>query len=87
MNQLEDCRQEVELLKKQCESESQTIKNLEDLLTANREKEFASQLSSQEKETELQLYKERLSLSENKRYPSTCFTALWYVSCSFQNYD
>merc|ERR1712226_653076 len=28
--------------------------------------EFASQLTSQEKETELQLYKERLALSENK---------------------
>ena len=67
MNQLEDARQEVELLKKQIESESQTIKNLEDLLTSNREKEFACQLSSQEKETELQLYKERLALSENKR--------------------
>ena len=48
------------------ESEKATIRNLEDLLTANKESEFALGLAVQEKEGEIQLFKERLALSESK---------------------
>ncbi|XP_028712061.1 centrosomal protein of 135 kDa [Peromyscus leucopus] len=63
---LENVKSESELLKKQLTSERQTIKNLEMLLATNRDKEFHSHLTSHEKETEIQLLKEKLSLSESK---------------------
>lgn len=63
---MENVKSESELLKKQLTSERQTIKNLEMLLATNRDKEFHSHLTSHEKETEIQLLKEKLSLSESK---------------------
>ncbi|XP_063724402.1 testis-specific gene 10 protein-like [Symsagittifera roscoffensis] len=65
-NTLEDQKQEIDLLRRQMESEKTTIRNLEDLLTANKESEFALGLAVQEKEGEIQLFKERLALSESK---------------------
>ena len=65
-NMAEDHKQEIELLRRQIESEKTTIRNLEDLLTANKESEFGLSLSVQEKESEIQLFKERLALSESK---------------------
>ncbi|KAL1789866.1 centrosomal protein of 135 kDa [Sigmodon hispidus] len=64
--ELENVKSETELLKKQLASERQTIKNLESLLATNRDKEFHSHLTSHEKGTEIQLLKEKLSLSESK---------------------
>ncbi|KAM9678459.1 centrosomal protein of 135 kDa isoform 3-T4 [Trichechus inunguis] len=64
--ELENVKSEADLLKKQLTSERHTIKNLESLLATNRDKEFHSHLSSHEKDTEIQLLKEKLTLSESK---------------------
>ncbi|XP_013374010.1 PREDICTED: centrosomal protein of 135 kDa isoform X2 [Chinchilla lanigera] len=64
--ELENVKSESELLKKQLSSEKYTIKNLESLLATNRDKEFHSHLTSHEKDTEIQLLKDKLTLSESK---------------------
>lgn len=66
MAELENLKSESELIKKQLSSERQTSKNLESLLATNRDKEFHSYLSTHEKDTEIQLLKEKLTLSESK---------------------
>uniref|UniRef100_A0A673TAT6 Centrosomal protein 135 n=1 Tax=Suricata suricatta TaxID=37032 RepID=A0A673TAT6_SURSU len=64
--ELENVKSEADLLKKQLSSERHTIKSLESLLATNRDKEFHSHLTSHEKDTEIQLLKEKLTLSESK---------------------
>ncbi|XP_057628701.1 centrosomal protein of 135 kDa isoform X1 [Chionomys nivalis] len=74
--ELENVKSESELLKKQLTSERQTIKNLESLLATNRDKEFHSHLTSHEKDTEIQLLKEKLNLSESKLTTQSRETAM-----------
>uniref|UniRef100_A0AAY4D4J7 Centrosomal protein of 135 kDa n=1 Tax=Denticeps clupeoides TaxID=299321 RepID=A0AAY4D4J7_9TELE len=66
LGELEDVRSEAELLKKQLTSEKLTVRNLEALLSTNRQKEFQTQLSSTEKEQELKVLKDRLALADSK---------------------
>ncbi|XP_063057428.1 centrosomal protein of 135 kDa isoform X2 [Engraulis encrasicolus] len=66
LGELEDVRSEAELLKKQLASERLTVRNLETLLSTNRQKEFQTHLSSSERETELKLLKDRLALADSK---------------------
>ncbi len=65
-NLLADLKAESDLLKSQINSERTMVKNLEDLISNNRDKEFQIQLSSQERETEINLLKDRINLSEQK---------------------
>ncbi|KAI7799400.1 centrosomal protein of 135 kDa isoform X1 [Triplophysa rosa] len=64
--ELEDVRSEVELLKKQLASERLTVRNLEALLSTNRQKEFQTHLSASEKESELKVLRDRLALADSK---------------------
>ena len=65
-NELADRRAENDLLKSQVNSERSMVKNLEDLIASNREKDFQMQLSSQERDSEIKLLKDRVILSEQK---------------------
>lgn len=64
--ELEDVRAEAELLKKQLAGERLTVRNLESLLSANRQKEFQTQLATTEKEAELKLLRDRLNFADSK---------------------
>lgn len=65
-NQLADKRAENDLLKSQVNSERTMVRNLEELIANNREKDFQMQLSTQERDSELKLLKDRITLSEQK---------------------
>ncbi|XP_018781881.1 centrosomal protein of 135 kDa isoform X3 [Serinus canaria] len=66
LGELEDTKSEGELLKKQLSSERLTVQNLETLLATSRDKEFQNQLTSQDKDTEIRLLKDKLTLAESK---------------------
>ncbi|NXL95289.1 CP135 protein, partial [Alectura lathami] len=66
LGELEDLKSEAELLKKQLSSERLTIQNLESLLATSRDKEFQNHLTSHEKDSEIQLLKDKLTLAEGK---------------------
>ena len=59
-------RRETEMLRNQVMTERTSVRNLETLLSNNREKEFQAQLDSQEQRSELQLVKDRLALADSK---------------------
>ncbi|XP_063166215.1 centrosomal protein of 135 kDa isoform X3 [Candoia aspera] len=66
MSEYEDAKAETELLKKQLSSERLTIQNLETLLATSRDKDFQNHLITHEKDSEIQLLKDKLTLSESK---------------------
>lgn len=66
--ELEDVRSEMELLKKQLASEKLTVRNLETQLSTNRQKEFHTHLTASERESELKILRDRLTLADSKMY-------------------
>lgn len=64
--ELEDVHSEADLIKKQLASERLTVRNLETLLSSNRQKEFQTHLSASERESELKVLRDRLSLADSK---------------------
>lgn len=56
----------MELLKKQLASERLTVRNLETLLSTNRHKEFQTQMTASERESELKVLRDRLALADGK---------------------
>ncbi|XP_045899417.1 centrosomal protein of 135 kDa isoform X1 [Micropterus dolomieu] len=64
--ELEDVRSETELLKKQLASERLTVRNLETLLSTNRHKEFQTHLTASERESELKVLRDRLTLADSR---------------------
>ncbi len=66
LNELADKRAEIDLLKSQINSERTMVKNLEELIANNREKDFHMQLSTQERDSEIKLLKDRIQLTEQK---------------------
>ncbi|GFS26865.1 centrosomal protein of 135 kDa-like [Elysia marginata] len=65
-NVISDLRQESDCMRSQIDQERASLKNLESLLQETREKDFQTQLSTQERNTEIQMLKDRLSLNESK---------------------
>uniref|UniRef100_A0A8D3DN38 Centrosomal protein of 135 kDa n=1 Tax=Scophthalmus maximus TaxID=52904 RepID=A0A8D3DN38_SCOMX len=66
VRELEDVRSEAELLKKQLASERLTVRNLETLLSTNRQKEFQTHLTASERESDLKILRDRLTLADSK---------------------
>jgi centrosomal protein CEP135 len=65
-NEIADKRAENDLLRSNINSERTMVKNLEDIIASNREKDFKTQLTTQEKDSEIKLLKDRIQLSEQK---------------------
>lgn len=59
-------RSEVDLIKKQLASERLTVRKLETLLSSTREKELKTHMSASERESELKVLRDRLSLADSK---------------------
>lgn len=64
--ELESCRSEIELLQRQLSGERLSVQTLESLLVSSREKELQRQLTSQERQTEIQILKDKLSMADSK---------------------
>ncbi|XP_043985251.1 centrosomal protein of 135 kDa [Gambusia affinis] len=64
--ELEDLRSEIEVLKRQLASERLTVRNLETLLSTNRQKEFQTHLAASERESELRALRDKLALADSK---------------------
>ncbi len=64
--ELESCRSEIERLQKQLSGERLSVQTLESLLVSSREKELQRQLTSQERQTEVQILKDKLSMADSK---------------------
>ncbi|KAG7488859.1 hypothetical protein MATL_G00038960 [Megalops atlanticus] len=71
LGELEDVKSEAELVKKQLSNERLTVRNLEMLLSSNRQKEFQTHLSTSEKESELKVLRDRLALADSKAATQT----------------
>ncbi|XP_066517536.1 testis-specific gene 10 protein [Hoplias malabaricus] len=73
--ELESCRSELELLRKQLVNERASARSLESMLSSTREKELQRQLSYQEKLTEIHLLRDKLTVAESKANTQTRETA------------
>jgi len=76
---LDDVRRETEMLRSQLNNECATKQALEGLLQDNHTKGWQTQMTIQERETEIQLLKDRLALNESKMYVQAMLTVMCYV--------
>ena len=67
---MDDVRHETEVLRSQLNNERATKQGLEGLLQDNHTKGWQTQMTIQERDTEIQLLKDRLALHESKMYVS-----------------
>ena len=65
---MDDVRRETDVLRSQLTNERATKQGLEGLLQDNHTKGWQTQMTIQERETEIQLLKDRLALNESKMY-------------------
>jgi centrosomal protein CEP135 len=65
-NLLADSKAEIDLYRSQINGERIMVKNLEDMIATNREKEYHNQLTAQERDSEVQVCRDRISLNEQK---------------------
>lgn len=65
---LDDVRRETEVLRSQLSNERATKQGLEGLLQDNHTKGWQTQMTIQERDTEIQLLKDRLTINESKMY-------------------
>jgi len=65
---ISDMKIEIDMLRTQITNEKAMVHSLEDIIGSSREKEFQSQLQSQEKDSELQLVKDRSNMNDLKVY-------------------
>jgi centrosomal protein CEP135 len=63
---LSDMKVEIDMLRTQINNEKAMVHSLEDIIGSSREKEFQSQMQTQEKDSELQLTKDRANMNELK---------------------
>lgn len=63
---ISDMRVEIDMLRTQINNEKAMVHNLEDIIGSSREKEFQTQLQTQEKDSELQLARERSNMNDLK---------------------
>ena len=63
---LSDMKIEIDMLRTQINNEKAMVHNLEDIIGSSREKEFQSQIQAQEKDSELQLAKDRSNMNDLK---------------------
>jgi len=74
-------RRETEVLRSQLTNERATKQGLEGLLQDNHTKGWQTQMAIQEKDTEIQLLKDRLTLHESKMYVP--FSSQCILACFF----
>ena len=78
---LDDVRRETEVLRSQLSTERATKQGLEGLLQDNHTKGWQTQMTIQEKDTEIQVLKDRLAIIETKM--CVCFQFLLIVYMIF----
>jgi len=89
---LDDVRRETEMLRNQLNNERATKQGLEGLLQDNHTKGWQTQMTIQERETEIQLLKDRLALNESKMYVHVMLTVTCrvmyrsYIQTLFKQY-
>jgi centrosomal protein CEP135 len=66
LNEIADKRAENDLLKSQVNSERSMVKSLEDLIAGTREKDYQIQLTTQERDAEIHLLKDRINMNDIK---------------------
>ncbi|KAJ8253472.1 hypothetical protein GJAV_G00213330 [Gymnothorax javanicus] len=66
LRELDACRSEAELLRKQLANERLSMKSLESMLQSTREKELQSALSTQEQHAEIQLLRDKLTAADSR---------------------